>query len=70
MQTALQKQVKKSIDILTDEKVKVVLDFIGYLQSKEEVPNALTIKTFKNTDLGRDLVKCKNVDDMFQKLGI
>jgi hypothetical protein len=42
MQTALQKQVKKSIDILTDEKVKVVLDFIGYLQSKEEVPNGFT----------------------------
>jgi antitoxin component of RelBE/YafQ-DinJ toxin-antitoxin module len=70
MQTALKKQVKKSIDILTEEKVKVVLDFIGYLQSKESVPNALTIKTFKKTDSGRDVVKCKNADDMFQKLGI
>lgn len=70
MQTALQKQAKKSIDILTDEKVKVVMDFIGYLQSKERVPNALTIKTFRKTDSDKDIVKCKNADDMFQKLGI
>jgi len=70
MQTALQKQAKKSIDILTDEKVKVVLDFIGYLQSKENVPNALTIKTFRKTDSGKDVVKCKNADDMFRKLGM
>jgi len=70
MQTALQKQAKKSIDILTDEKVKVVMDFIGYLQSKEKVPNALTIKTFRKTDSGRDVVKCKNAEDMFNILGI
>ena len=70
MLTALQKEAKKSIDILPDDKVRVVLDFIGYLQSKESLPNALTLKTFKKTDSGKDIVRCKNANDMFKKLGI
>lgn len=34
------------------------------------VPNALTAKTLKASDQGKDLHPCKDVDDMFQKLGI
>ena len=70
MQTGLQKQAKKAIDVLPDEKVKVVIDFIGYLQSKSKIPNALTLETFRKTDAGEDLVQCKSVEDMFKKLGI
>ena len=33
-------------------------------------PNKTTQKTFENTDAGRDLVICKDADDMFRKLGI
>ncbi|MBM4030889.1 MAG: type II toxin-antitoxin system RelB/DinJ family antitoxin [Planctomycetes bacterium] len=34
------------------------------------IPNATTLKTFRDTDAGRDLVVCKDAEDMFRKLGI
>ena len=34
------------------------------------IPNKTTLKTFENTDAGRDLVFCEDADDMFKKLGI
>ena len=34
------------------------------------IPNAVTRRTFERTDAGRDLVICKDADDMFRKLGI
>jgi DNA-damage-inducible protein J len=34
------------------------------------VPNETTQKTFNETDAGKDLVICKDADDMFRKLGI
>ncbi len=34
------------------------------------IPNEVTCKTFESADSGRDLIVCKNADDMFNKLGI
>lgn len=34
------------------------------------IPNKKTLKTFKDTDEGKNLVRCKDADDMFRKLGI
>jgi DNA-damage-inducible protein J len=34
------------------------------------VPNAVTRKTFEDTDAGRELGVCKDANDMFKKLGI
>jgi len=34
------------------------------------IPNEITQKTFTETDSGKDLVICKDADDMFRKLGI
>ena len=34
------------------------------------VPNAVTRRTFDDTDAGRELVVCKDVGNMFKKLGI
>jgi DNA-damage-inducible protein J len=34
------------------------------------IPNATTRRTFEGTDAGKDLVVCKDGDDMFKKLGI
>ena len=34
------------------------------------IPNATTKRTFSSTDAGRELVVCKDADDMFEKLGI
>jgi hypothetical protein len=66
----LQKKARKAIDALPDEKLKVVIDFIDYLKSKENIPNELTVETFKKTDAGKQVVKCKDAEDLFNKLGI
>ena len=34
------------------------------------IPNATTRRAFESTDGGKDLVVCKDADDMFRKLGI
>ena len=34
------------------------------------IPNATTRTTFEDTDAGRDLVVCKDADELFKKLGI
>jgi len=34
------------------------------------IPNKTTEKIFKDTDAHRNLVRCEDADDMFQKLGI
>ena len=34
------------------------------------IPNETTLKTFSDTDAGRDLIICSDTDDMFEKLGI
>jgi len=34
------------------------------------IPNETTLRTFADTDSGRNLVMCEDADDMFKKLGI
>ncbi len=34
------------------------------------VPNKVTGKVLKDTDAGKNLVRCEDTDDMFSKLGI
>lgn len=68
MQTVLHKQAKKVIDSLPENKLQVVIDFMGYLQSKERIPNALTLATFENTDAGKNLSTHKSVDAFFSKM--
>jgi DNA-damage-inducible protein J len=35
-----------------------------------EIPNEETLKTFKHTDAGKGLVKCRDANDMSRKLGV
>lgn len=35
-----------------------------------EIPNKLTVETFKKTDRGQELVHAKDERDLFEKLGI
>jgi DNA-damage-inducible protein J len=35
-----------------------------------KIPNATTIKTFNDTDAGKNIVEAKDVNEMFEKLGI
>jgi ribosomal protein S24E len=41
--TALKREAKKAIDELSEEKVKVAVDFIDYLKGKEEMEATLEI---------------------------
>ena len=41
--TALKREAKKAIDELSEEKVKVAIDFIDYLKQKEEMEATLEI---------------------------
>lgn len=34
------------------------------------IPNKNTLKTFMDTDAGRDLVICESAEDLFEKLGL
>ena len=34
------------------------------------IPNAITQRTFAETDLGENIVRCENAQDMFARLGI
>ena len=34
------------------------------------IPNEITLKTFSDTDAGRELIICSDANDMFKKLGI
>ena len=34
------------------------------------IPNKITLKTFKDTDNGKNLIRCEDAEDMFKKLGI
>jgi DNA-damage-inducible protein J len=38
--------------------------------SLPKVPNAETAKVLKETDEGKGLVECKDIDDLFDKVGI
>lgn len=41
--TALKKEAKKAIEELSDEKIKVAIDFMDYLKEKEEMEATLEI---------------------------
>lgn len=34
------------------------------------IPTPETLRTFEATDAGRDLIVCKDADDLFRKLGV
>ncbi|MFQ5709921.1 MAG: type II toxin-antitoxin system RelB/DinJ family antitoxin [bacterium] len=34
------------------------------------IPNKTTVKTFRDTDAGKNLVYCDDAEDLFNKLGI
>lgn len=42
----------------------------GGLPFDVAIPTLATQRTFEATDAGRDLVVCKDADDLFEKLGI
>lgn len=36
----------------------------------KNIPNAVTLKVFKDTEEGKNLIRCKDVNDLIEKLGL
>ena len=75
MTTAIKKRIISEMNDLPDDKAISLLDYLKFLKSKnkgrkEKKINSVTRKAFQDTDNGKNLIKCKNADDMFKKLGI
>ena len=66
-------KILKKLGLSTTEAINMFLSQIRLhrgLPFEVKIPNKTTVDTFKKTAAGRELVKCKNADDMFKKLGI
>jgi AbrB family looped-hinge helix DNA binding protein len=55
-----------------DEIREITKGMVAIDTAKEEleIPNKTTIQTFKDTDIGKNLIVCKNSEDFFNKLKI
>lgn len=72
--------LKREVESIFDELGLSANDAIGlfYHQVKlwkglpfdVRIPNKTTLKTFKDTDSGKNLIHCEDADDMFNKLGV
>jgi len=66
-------KILKKLGMSTTEAINIFLSQIRLLQGLPfdvKIPNKTTRETFRKTDEGKELVKCKDADDMFKKLGI
>jgi DNA-damage-inducible protein J len=66
-------RILKKLGLSTTEAINIFLSQIRLRQGLPfdvKIPNKMTLETFRKTDEGKELVKCKDADDMFKKLGI
>jgi len=66
-------KILKKLGLSTTEAINLFLSQIRLhkgLPFDVKIPNKTTRETFKKTDEGKELVKSKNADDMFNRLGI
>ncbi len=61
----------KSLPELEQERIaKLIIQEIANGERKGNIPNQITEETFIKTDKGEDLIKSKNLEEMFNSLGI
>ena len=66
-------KILKQLGISTTDAINLFLSQIRLqrgLPFEVKIPNKTTLETFKKTDEGKELIKCKDADDMFKKLEI
>ena len=66
-------KILKKLGLSTTEAINLFLSQIRLhkgLPFEIKIPNKTTLETFRKTDEGKELVKCKDAEDMFKKLGI
>lgn len=65
--------ILKRLGLTTTEAINIFFSQVKLqrgLPFEVKIPNKATLKTFKKTDESKELVKCKDLDDMFKKLAI
>ena len=65
--------ILKELGLNTTEAINIFFSQIRLrhgLPFEVRIPNKLTAQTFRKTDQRKDLVTCKDADDMFARLGI
>ncbi|MDP2754909.1 MAG: type II toxin-antitoxin system RelB/DinJ family antitoxin [Nitrospirota bacterium] len=65
--------ILKRLGLTTTEAINIFFSQVKLqrgLPFEVKIPNKTTLKTFKKTDESKELVKCRDLDDMFKKLAI
>lgn len=66
-------RVFKKLGISTTDAISVFLSQVKLrkgLPFDVKIPNKMTLKAMNDADEGKNLVECKDAEDMFKKLGI
>jgi predicted DNA-binding protein len=64
------KRLKALAAVLGKSMREIVMDWIHDHLYSSNTPNVETLKAIKQIENGENLVECKDVDDLFKKLGI
>ena len=73
MPRTMHKRLKTQAASLGKSLKQIILDAIketDRCRSSSHIPNKKTRKAIKDVEAGRNLIRCKNVDELFKKLGI
>jgi len=66
-------KILKSLGLSTTEAINIFFRQVKLRRGipfPVEIPNEETIATFRDSEDGKDLVECKDTDDMFDRLGV
>ncbi|WKZ18468.1 MAG: hypothetical protein QY310_13710 [Candidatus Jettenia sp. CY-1] len=70
MQTTLKKKAKEAIDELSEDKVKVAIDFLNYLKEKEGAEATLEIlssnKLMEQIRAAEEAIKADKIDEFVE----
>lgn len=64
------KRLKALAAVLGKSMREIVMDWIHEHLYSSNTPNAKTLEAIKQIENGENLVECKDVNDLFKKLGI
>ena len=60
--------IKATIEPRLKQEVEKLFKEVGLTTTNVVIPNKTTEKVFKDTDAKKNLIRCEDADDMFDKL--
>lgn len=73
MTTKIKERIINELRNFPEDKIESLIDYMHFLKQDSDdikIPNKETEQTLRETDAGKNLVECKDADDMFKKLDI